>query len=213
MGGAIPYYALERNKRVVVAYMTCPNWLRHSEMLNALWTAGIRNYPYIGTFIDKRVKGINRRVQLWGGWHKVQEHITMLYRKLQPSVVLTHDLKGEYGHPAHIITARGATKALVLAADKQKYADTAKKYGTWDVPKMYVHLLEENPIVMEDWQQTIIARGNASAMQVSMGAFAAYHSQQARYKVQIDGPYSPIRFGLFRSLIGMDVEGNDFLKI
>lgn len=210
-GGAIPYYALEKNKAVVVCYMTCANGLRRSEMLNALWLAGVRQYPVIGKFRDRTAPGMKGSLEMWGGEAKVEGFITGLYRRLKPEVVVTHDLNGEYGHYAHIITAQAAVKALASAADPGSFPDTAQQYGTWQVRKLYLHLLKDKPIVME-WDQPIHTKGGKTAMQVGLEAFKAYRSQQRHYALIPDGPYSPKRFGLYHSTVGEDIYKNDFFE-
>ena len=211
MGGAIPYYATERGMDVAVAYLTCANNMRRSEMLNGLWTAGVRHYPYIGSFRDKRRSEIKDSYLIWGGKEKVEGHIVSLYRRLKPQVVLSHDLKGEYGHPAHIICARAAVEALDIARDEKKHPESLEAYGAWDVPKLYLHLYGENTIEM-DWQQTLASLGGATPLDVTSEAFAQHRSQQSRYAVEITGPYSAARFGLVRSLVGNDVQKNDFFE-
>ncbi|MGI6654271.1 MAG: PIG-L deacetylase family protein [Christensenellales bacterium] len=211
LGGAIPYYALERGKRVAVAYMTCANHLRRSELLNGLWTAGVQNYPFIGSFCDVSKGGIRGVQAAWGGEDKVVAHVTQLIRQLQPQVVLTHDLRGEYGHPAHIITARAVLKALEASGDARQFPDSAAEHGTWDVPKTYIHLYKENPIVMQ-WQQPIAARGGKTALQVCADAFKQHRSADPKYKVEARGRYSPTRFGLYRTLVGPDVQCDDFFE-
>lgn len=211
MGGAIPYYALERGKRVAVAYMTCASHLRRSELLNGLWTAGVCNYPFIGRFRDASKNGVKGVQAAWGGEDKAAAHVTRLIRQLQPQVVLTHDLRGEYGHPAHIVTARAVLKALEASADARQFPDSAAQHGVWDVPKAYLHLYGENPIVMP-WQQPIAARGGKTALQVCADAFEQHRSADPIYKVVDYGRYSPTRFGLYRSLVGPDVQGDDFFE-
>ena len=211
LGGAIPYYALERGKRVAVAYMTCANHLRRSELLNGLWTAGVQNYPFIGSFCDTSKGGVKGVQAAWGGEDKVVAHVTRLIRQLQPQVVLTHDLRGEYGHPAHIITAHAVLKALEASGDARQFPDSAAEHGTWDVPKTYIHLYKENPIVMQ-WQQPIAARGGQTALQVCADAFKQHRSANPVYKVDAHGRYSPTRFGLYRTLVGPDVQCDDFFE-
>ncbi len=211
MGGALPYYALERGKDVAVAYMTCSNPLRRSELLNGLWTAGIRHYPYIGSFRDKRKQHMSDNYRVWGGQEKVESHIVSLYRRLKPQVVLSHDLKGEYGHPAHIITARAAVAALELAADAAAFQDSAEAFGTWDVPKLYLHLYQENPIVM-DWETELDSLGGQTAIERTREAFSMHRSQRAKFSVELEGPYSAARFGLVRSLVGEDSAKDDFFE-
>ena len=41
-GGAIPTYAVEQQRKVVVAYFTRSNTTRSSELLNGLWHMGVR---------------------------------------------------------------------------------------------------------------------------------------------------------------------------
>ena len=211
MGGAIPYYSMERGMDVTVAYMTCANPLRRSEMLNGLWTAGVRHYPYIGQFRDKRVSGLKESYRIWGGQEKVEEHVVALLRKLRPQVVLSHDVKGEYGHPAHVITSRAAVAAAELAADAKQFSQSAEAFGTWDVPKLYLHLYKENAIEM-NWEQPFDSMNGATPLEVARKAFDQHRSQRANYSVEIKGPYSAARFGLARSLVGEDLIGNDLFE-
>lgn len=210
-GGAIPYYSLEQNKVVSVVYMTCANGLRRSEMLNALWLSGVRHYPVIGTFRDRTAPGLSGSLQIWGGEKKVESFIAVQYRRFKPEVVVTHDQKGEYGHLAHIITSRAAVSALTSANDSRKFPESAASFGTWDVPKMYIHLLKDQAITLE-WDQPISSKGGISAMEVGILAFQEYRSQQRNYSLTPDGPHSPKRFGLYRSLVGEDVLKNDFFE-
>lgn len=210
-GGAIPYYTYERGLDVAVATMTCANPLRRSEMLNGLWTAGIRHYPRLGTFRDKRRSGIKQSYEVWGGQQKVEDHLTALIREVKPEVLLTHDLKGEYGHPAHIITARAVLAAVAAAPERAMHLDSVKQFGTWDVPKTYLHLYPENTLEM-DWQQPIAARGGITALEVCVLAFREHRSQHERFSVDATGPYSCTRFGLYRSLVGDDINKDDFFE-
>ena len=211
MGGAIPYYSVERKMDVAVAYMTCASALRRSEMLNGLWTAGIRHYPYIGGFKDKRMPDMKANYQKWGGKEKVEEYVVSLYRKLRPQVVLSHDLRGEYGHPAHIMTARAAKTALDSAADSGRFTQSASQYGAWDVPKLYLHLYAENTIDM-DWQRPLASLDGATSLDTSRAAFDRHRSQRAKFSVEVEGRHSAARFGLVRSLVGDDEYKNDFFE-
>ena len=211
MGGAIPFYAQERGKDVAVAYMTCANAMRRSEMLNGLWAAGIRHYPYIGAFRDKRMPTMRDSWRIWGGEEHVTAHVADLYRRLKPQVVISHDLKGEYGHPAHIITARAATAALEAAADATRFPQSAAAHGTWDVPKLYLHLYEDNALEI-DWRRPIAAMGGKTALAICEEAFQQHRSQRANFAVKVDGKYSAARFGLYRTLVGLDRDRDDFFE-
>ena len=109
-GGAIPYYAAERNMQVVVAYLTAGNMSdlarenrvtgRRSELLNGLWEMGLRNYPVVYDFWDKFSKKLDSAYEAVGK-KKVHEAMVELLRKCKPEVVLTHDVNGEIGR-AHV---------------------------------------------------------------------------------------------------------------
>lgn len=52
-GGLLPTYAGEQNKRVMVVYVAGePSGQRKNELLDGLWTCGVRYYPEIGPFRD-----------------------------------------------------------------------------------------------------------------------------------------------------------------
>ena len=148
---------------------------------------------------------------MWGGREKAEGHIVALYRKLKPRVVLSHDLQGEYGHPAHVICARGAVAALHVAANEEAYPDSAALYGTWNVPKLYLHLHSDSAIEM-DWQQPLASLGGATPLDVSREAFDQHRSQRTKYNVEVKGSHSAARFGLVRSLVGYDEAKNDFFE-
>ncbi len=94
----------------------------------------------------------------------------------------------------------------------RKYQDLAKEYGVWDVPKVYLHLYPENQLVM-DWSQPMAAFDGRSAFDMAKAGFACHLSQQnTEYIVYEDGPYDSRLFGLVRSLVGEDVEKNDFFE-
>ena len=140
LGGAIPTYAAEKQKRVVVAYLSWSNTTRRSEALNGLWSMGVRHYPEFGGFQDSYSKNAKEAYKKLGK-DKVLSWVTGLYRKHRPEVVVTHDLNGEYGHGQHKMMADAAIQGYTLAADSASYPESAAEYGTWQVRKLYVHLL------------------------------------------------------------------------
>ena len=65
-GGTIPTYAVEREKSVVVAYMSGASAARRSELLNGLWHMGVRQYPVIGPFGDAYSTNMAVIYDQWG---------------------------------------------------------------------------------------------------------------------------------------------------
>jgi len=211
MGGAIPTYAGQRGMDVAVAYLTCANPRRRSEALNGLWVAGVRNYPRFGAFPDANYGSLTATYKGWGGREKLLAHVTGLYRMLRPSVVLSHDLNGEYGHPAHIACARAAADALASARDARAFPDSAAVYGLHEVPKLYLHLYPENQLEM-DWSGPLPAFSGRTALEVAREAFAMHRTQHAKFQVADSGRYASTLFGLYSSLVGPDRRWDDFFE-
>lgn len=222
-GGTIPYYAAERDMDVVVAYMTCNTMQRRSELLDALWLSGVRLYPDIGNFWDKYAKSLATEYDAWGK-NKTNTRIVELFRKYKPDVVVTHDVKGEYGHGGHLVCADAVMNCIPLSGNASKFSASAKQYGVWDVKKVYLHLYKEGAIEM-DWDQPLDAFDGMTGFEIAQAAYKCYESQQEAgqknkttgkfeyFAVEPrDSDYSCYRFGLTYSAVGADVAGNDFFE-
>ena len=218
-GGTIPYYAAEAGKSVVVAYMTCGTSYRRSELLDALWYAGVRNYPVIGTFWDKYSKKLDTAYKAWGKTATCK-YITSLFRTYRPEVVVTHDVNGEYGHGAHRVCADAAQLCVSYAADGAKWKDLGE---AWQVKKLYLHLYGKNAVVM-DWDAPLSAFGGMTGYEVAEKMYAFHTSQQKAgqknekgvfevFRVEDrDSDCSCYRFGLAFSAVGEDAYKNDFFE-
>ena len=127
---------------------------------------------------------------------------------------MTHDIHGEYGHGVHKVCADIVINALEKSGNKRVDPETAKEYGTWEVPKCYIHLYEKDRIVF-DWKaMTLDAFGGKTAYEVADAGWQCHLSQVAagKYEVYVDGPYDSQVFGLYRSKVGPDREHNDFFE-
>ncbi len=210
-GGAMPVYAGEYGKKVQVAYFVNHGLLRTRELLAGLWEVGIKNYPFISDFPDQYVDSYDAAVRFYG-LEKSIEFQVMLLRRFKPEVVLGHDLDGEYGHGAHMLNAKSLTLALDLASDPSEYPETAEKFGVWDVKKCYLHLYEENEIIM-DWTLPLEYFDGRSGWEMAKAGYQHHVSQHVfKFLVRIEGPNDCRRFGLFRSTVGQDIEKNDFFE-
>ena len=210
-GGALPTYAGELGKTCQVCMMVPSMPYRRLELLDCLWTCGVRNYPVWGNFKDAFSGTLSKQYQHWSK-NRVYETVTGWIRRFQPDVLLTHDIKGEYGHGAHRVCADAAMNCLKLAANAKKYPGSAKEYGTWDVPKCYIHLYGENAVDM-DWRRPLEAFGGKTSFEVAEAGFRCHISQQKTdYRVEDWGPWDNSLFGLYRSLVGDDILRDDFFE-
>ena len=212
-GGAIPTYAAEQQRKVVVAYFTSSNVARSSELLNGLWHMGVRNYPVIGTFRDAYAKNLATAYKNAGGKTKVREWITELYRQYQPEVVVTHDTEGEYGHKQHIMVAEAAQDCIELAATEGECLDSFLKYGTWQVKKLYLHLWQENQITF-DWSVPLVSMNGSTSLELAIEAFDLHKTQASSGMsvTETGTEYDNRVFGLAYTTVGEDVRKDDFLE-
>lgn len=225
--GLLPYYAGELGYDVQVVTLTNHyNWnhYRCHELLDALWAVGVRHYPVIGQFPDIKTKTVKDAYSSldYQGYpeEELLDYVVTQLRRFKPYVAVGHDLAGEYGHGAHMLYAELLTKAVELSGDPAQYPDSAEQYGTWDVPKTYLHLYEENQLVM-DWDKPLKAFDGKSAYQVSkLDGFPCHKSQVKDFEWYFAGAqkateveqYSPCLYGLYRTTVGEDVQKDDFFE-
>jgi LmbE family N-acetylglucosaminyl deacetylase len=210
-GGTVPVYAVNRGYRVQVVFMTAPSRRRVEEGMYGQWVLGNRHTPIFGDFVDKRTATLSAAQALWGA-EATDAFIVAQIRRFRPTVVLTHDLKGEYGHGAHMLTANSVQTCVEKSGDPAFFPASAERYGTWNVAKCYLHLYKENPAVM-DWEESVPALGGESALVIARRAFREHITQSSfGMDVRTTSRTSCIRFGLAYTQVGADAAKNDFME-
>lgn len=212
-GGAIPTYAGELKKDVVVTVFTPAHRLRKSELLNAIWVMGCTNYPVFGPFHDTYSLKLDKAYSQFGK-AKVRNFVIALFRQYKPRVVLTHDVEGEYGHGMHRLCADASLLAFDNAADASKHPDSAQQYGAFQVQKLYIHLYPENQLEM-NWDVPLAAFGGVTGFEMARAGYAQHLSQHRYEQYQVeprDSDKSSYLFGLAKSVVGPDKHKNDFLE-
>lgn len=231
--GILPHYATLPDCAVQVVYLTDHRNLTNSrthEMLNGLWAVGVTAYPVFGSFADFLIEDLqgsyDEYLHTYGTTQdELQSFVVEQIRRFRPQVAIGHDINGEYRHGMHMVYTDLLIKALDMANDPAIFPESAEKWGTWEIPKLYLHLYAENPIVM-DWDVPLERLGGMTAFEVSQQlGYPCHKSQQwtwfTRWINGKDSPitkasqistYSPCKYGLYRSTVGPDVERNDFLE-
>lgn len=241
--GVLPYYAVERKLQIQVVYLVQHFYLndyvehkRPHEQLDGLWGVGVRNYPIISEFPDlyseskDRQTALNSAIAVYEAagytYEDVAAYLAENIRRFKPLVVLSHDLNGEYGHGTHVLCASALTEVIGQTGDAEKYPESAAAYGTWEAEKLYLHLYEENPIVM-DFDTPLESLGGKTAFQVTQEQGFSCHKSQHwtwfyRWIYGADGApitkaadiqtYSPCLYGLYTTKVGPDTEGGDFFE-
>ncbi len=234
--GMLPLYAGERGLRVQTVYLTdhrsgpYADRKRVHELLNGLWNVGVTVYPVLGNFPDIYNEDLEICYQQYSDMgitqKAVQSFITEQIRRFKPLVAVGHDIEGEYGHGMHRVYTDCLLKVLSNTKDASFFPESAKKYGTWDIPKLYLHLYEENKITI-DYDTPLSSFGGMTAFEVSQKlGYPCHESQQWTWFTpwingKKDAPitkasqiltFSPCEFGLYRTLVGADIEKNDFFE-
>ncbi len=196
-GGVMPTYLNMGNVSIQVAYMVNHSTepYRQQELLNALWEAGLRNYPVIGPFADYYSTSLAHSKTIYNE-QEVVNYVVNLYERFAPQVVVGHDFNGEYGHGAHMLFAQ----TMMQAAEQTQTQPQ----------KIYVHLYNENEIIMEV-DTPLENFGGRTAFEVAQDAFEHHKSQLTYFTVRKDGTYDLRKFGLAFSLVAVDT-GNDMLE-
>lgn len=226
--GVLPYYAGELGYQVQVVYLTDhrkddPH--RIHEMLNGLWTVGVTAYPVMPPFPDffvrYDIKATYAKYEAKGYTREeLLDYVVEQLRRFKPLVAVGHDVNGEYGHGMHMVYADLLMEAVTIADDPAFYPESADQYGLWDTPKTYLHMYEENQIVMA-WNQPLTNFDGMTAYEVTRDlGYPCHESQYRDFAWYFRGAatamevtkYNPCYYGLYRSTVGDDVEKNDFFE-
>ena len=214
-----------------VAYLTDHRNLtkgRTHEMLNGLWSTGVTAYPVFGKFADFRIDDLqgtyNEYARRGTTKQALQAYVVEQIRRFKPQVTVAHDFKGEYGHGMHMVYTNLLVNSLEITNDATKFPESAEKYGVWDVPKTYIHLYKENPVVI-DYDQPLNSFNGITAFQATQKfGYPCHESQQYTWftnwlngkgsitKATQIKTYNPCEFGLYRTTVGDDVLKNDFME-
>ena len=91
-----------------------------------------------------------------------------------------------------MLFSHAVAESVETSNDSSVFPESASNYGTWDVPKTYLHLYTENKITM-NLRLPLSRMGNRTSIEVQTAE------------------YSCADFGLYRTTVGNDT-GNDMLE-
>lgn len=213
--GIIPYYAGELNKKVTTVYMTASDPTRRSEALNYQWTMHEKNLPMFAYFEDVSGDSYTYVRSRWGD-EKTLNYMVSVIRQLQPKVIVSHDIyNGEYGHGAHIYTAKSILKAVELANDPTYHEESYQMYGTHEIGKLYLHLYDESPIRMDVFDEPLDEYDGLTAIEAAQIGILEYASQLKWTVVRVHDETSPTScylYGLAYTTVGDDSESKDMFE-
>ena len=229
--GILPYYAGELGLNVQVVYVTnhFDTYDRPHEQLDGLWTVGVKNYPVISEFPDLYSETYEQAAAAFEycgySFEDVSGFMVDQIRRFKPLVAVSHDINGEYGHGTHCLAARALMDASERCTDELFRPESAQEYGVWDLSKVYLHSYEENQIIM-DWDIPLEKFGGKTAFEMSQQGYLCHKSQlvfpglkdwlfgknNLIKKASQINLYSPCKFGLYKTSVGVDEKGGDFFE-
>ncbi len=204
-GGLLPSCAGERGKKVQVVCITGgQDPVRRVELLDALWHCHVRDYPVIGNFPDTAMYSREGTLRHWGGEDALDLFLGEQLNAFRPAVVVTQDLKGEYGHVHHELTVEAVIRVI---------AEAGEDSVLFRPQKLYLHLWAENEISM-DWDRPLASFGGKTGMEVAAEACRMHVSQQfTHFHVAPKGSkYDSTRYGLYWSRVGPDQQKTGFFE-
>lgn len=220
--GLIPTM-IANNKKIQIVYLArhTDTPTRFDELLNGLWAVGVRNYPTMGIIPDaysESLKGATNNINKANiSIDDVIKFQVDVIRKFQPKVVVGHDINGEYGHGQHILNTHTLIEALKVVNDENYLTD----YEPYEPYKVYLHLYEENPIVM-DYDTPLDYYNGLTAYEVSKLGYNEHESQHWTWftrwmlgsnkeftKATDIKTYSPVNYGLYFSTVGYENKDGD----
>lgn len=207
-GPLISYYTVERELCVQTAFMVHHKGqtYRDHERLNGLWAMGVRHYPILGTAPDTGTYSMYEAMRYYASSDIEQWQVEQI-RRLKPLVVVGHDLNGEYGNGGHKVNAYYLVRAIESAADPLLFPESADQFGVWDTPKLYLHLYEENEILLDVNTPLENDPEGRTPFQLAEAGYECHISQhQYGFYVQQgkNRVYDCRPFGLYRTLVGYD---------
>ena len=113
---------------------------------------------------------------------------------------------------AHQVAAAASVQCVTLAAKPDYDPNSFAQFGTWQVKKLYLHLYEQNQIVM-NWDRPLSEFEGETAFDVAQEALKKHRSQFPLSDEMLEtGPYDCRIFGLYMSTVGEDELKDDFFE-
>ena len=175
---------------------------------------GATLYPIVGPFKDRYARDLEDAYRKVATLKQSNSFVTGLIRRYKPEVIVTHDVRGEYGHGVHMLCAERAINGVANATRPDIAPQSFEEYGGFQVQKLYLHLYKEGRIDM-DWDRPLDAFQGRTGYEMAAEAYAQHLSQHRyeQFKVEPrDSRYSSYRFGLAFSAVGDDVQKDDFFE-
>ena len=211
--GLLPTVIDQHKKPVVLYLISHPDApYRMNEQLNGLWRVGVRSYPILGIVPDMYSESLQDALKDLQSrnisFQSILNHLISAIRQFQPTIIVTHDANGEYGHGQHRLTAHAVVKAVELAENPA----ILTVLPAFKPCKLILHLYPNRAFKM-DYDIPLSSFQGLTAYEVAKLGFQEHQSQRhLRYTPWLEGrnrsyrsaqeihPHSPLEFGVYSSI-------------
>lgn len=208
-GSVIPTLSGIHKASGVTLFLTEKDRARIAESINSVWTLGQRTHPLFGEF--RPLEGRKGIAKVEGYWDE-DEAILLLVRQLRrykPAVVISHSVEGEEDGQ-HALVSRLVQEALPLAANAQFDPESVEQYGQWAVSKLYLHLYEQNALVLD--AAAVIDGVAISEIVTAADSCYVLDGRDATVVPNMTQDGGMFNYGLAYSTVGDDTGANDMFE-
>lgn len=212
-GGILPVY-VDKGLQVQIVDVSCDTIGRQRKSLPGSYHNGMTHYKVFLAYPDTHTNNYNTIKKNWNAYNEdLVGQLVEQIRRFRPEVVVTHDIEnGEFQHGGHILTAEATQQAIDLAADPTQYPESAEKYGTWQVKKLYFHLYSENQIHI-DIDTPLASFDGKTGFELAKEGYQMWEAgKSTAYSSLCKKQYDPGLYGLAFSTVGEDVNCDDFME-
>ena len=198
LGGALPLYAGEQGRSVVVVFLSGT-----LEQNQAAWKSvsryGDQVQAVFGPFSSVYTSNEEDALRYWDK-REVTSYLVRLIREYKPVVVISHDQLGEYGHGAHCVTSDCALLAAQYAAGETDYPESKAVYGTWQVQRLFLHRYGTDLVTL-DRSAPLSRFDGKTALELDQEGYQ-YYPEQYPIIISDEFGYTRAQYGLAYSAVG-----------
>ncbi len=193
LGGALPLYVGEQMRSAVVVYLSSEDEAQREDAKKSLSVYGDRVQTVFGSFSPVYTSLEEDALKYWD-IHEVTSYLVTVIRQYKPTIVLTHDKSGEYGHGAHCVAFDAAYQAVPFAGEAGRYPESTASFGAWQVPRFFAHLYGETQVTLDRSKQLINYAGK-TALELDQECYQSY-TKTYPIKITDADSYTCARYGL-----------------
>ncbi|MEA4870463.1 MAG: phosphodiester glycosidase family protein [Christensenella sp.] len=193
LGGVLPLYAGQQGRSAVVVYLSSDSYEQGVAARASLARYGLNVQAVFASFSPVYTSNEEDALRYWDK-REVTAYLVNIIRKYQPTIVVSHDPLGEYGHGAHCVASDCALLAVGFAAGENDYPESKDKYGVWQVQRLFLHRYGEKLVTL-DRSEPLSNCNGMTALELDQQGYS-YYPDQYPILISDDFGYTRAQYGL-----------------